>query len=167
MQNTNDEYYIIPDYQMLVGELTEFDPGSLLSAVCEDVNVMLNYVLMLQEDNDEIPTMLENTMKYIHSEMAERKVILTQQQALQYGALVGKLVRAYISAITSTYFWFTRHAQWLGARYCGDGSGSVEFVLRYGMVKLPEYNDPAVVRALSPEVSTKLDLIAGRLGAEL
>lgn len=167
MQDTRDEYYLIPDYQNLVGQLTEFDPGSLLSAVCEDVNKMLNYVLMLREDNEEIPTMMESTMQYIHREMAERKVILTQEQALEYGRLVGQLVRAYIRAITSTFFWFTRHAQWVGARYTGDGSGGVEFILRYGVVKLPEYEDPAVVRALSPEVSTKLDLLAGRLGASL
>lgn len=167
MQATTDEFYLIPDYQNLVGQLTEFDPASLLAAVCEDVNQMLNYVLLLRENNDEIPTMMQSTMGYIHREMAERRVILTSDQALSYGEQVGRLVRAYISAITSTPFWFTRHAQWLDARYSPDGSGGVEFVLRYGVVKLAEYEDPAVVRALSPEVSAKLDLLAGRLGANV
>lgn len=166
--NTQDELYIIPNYQFTVGILSEFDPSQMMSCVYEDVNVMLNFVLApalgLVTDGN-IPEFMGNSLNYITRELAARGKILNVGEVTVYGAAVATLTRAYIEAVSSTPTWFTRHAQWLGARYHSNGSGAVEFMLRYGMVKLPQLSNIEQVRRISPEVTAKLEMLIGRLGA--
>nr|DAY66703.1 MAG TPA: protein of unknown function (DUF4719) [Caudoviricetes sp.] len=165
-----ESYFIIPDYQFICGPLTEFDPNAILREVCTDLNTVLNYVWEYALTGH-FPKLnryaLQGTFDFIGRELNSHGVLLEGERALEYVRATQEVAKAFVTAVSTEPYWFTRYGQWIGARYCAQKPGAVEFLVRYEEVKYPEYEEPALLQQLTPKIQTLTEMLLGNLAGKV
>lgn len=165
-----ESYFIIPDYQFICGPLTEFDPNSILREINTDLNEVLNYAIQYGITG-EFPKLdrfaIQGTIEYISRELNALGYIIEGERALTYVKAVQDVAKAYLLAVSSHPHWFTRFGTWVGARYCANKPGAVEFLVRYEQVKYPEFENPEAIQTMSVGLLSVVELLLGNLAGKM
>lgn len=165
-----NSYFLLPDYQDVAGPLTEFDPASVLREVNEDLNGVINRAFAFVESgslNGDIGFSMQNTFNYIATELSTRGIVLDNQTTVVYANSIQNVGKEFMLAVSSSPYWFTRYAKWVGARYSPTCIGGVDIYLDYNQQKFPQFETPEIYQATTPKLLTVIDMLIGGLGGRL
>lgn len=166
----SNSYFLIPDYQMTAGPLTEFDPAAILSEVNDDMNRVINrafdFVRTNQLDGD-LTFSMQGTFNYISKELSSRGITLDNDSVVVYANAIQSVGKEFLLAISSSPYWFARYGKWVGARYSPTCIGGVDFYLDYNQVKYPEFEGQEAYQEITPRLLTVVDMLVGNLGGRL
>ncbi|QVW55191.1 hypothetical protein pEaSNUABM29_00147 [Erwinia phage pEa_SNUABM_29] len=163
-------HFLIPEYLFLAGPLTELPPNDILREVNDDLNGIINTAMQFVQEGTvgELKFMMNGTFNYVARELNALGVILENDQVITYGAAIQSVGRAYMTAVSSSPYWFTHYGRWVAAQYTTHDPSSVEFLLDYSQgLKFPDWNNPQAYEHITPQLLPVIDLLIGNLGGVL
>ncbi|QQO90512.1 hypothetical protein pEaSNUABM42_00028 [Erwinia phage pEa_SNUABM_42] len=166
----SNTYCLIPDYQEVAGPLTEFDPASILREVNEDMNTIINRAFTFVETghlDSGLEFSMKNTFNYVATELSTRGIVLDNDSTVVYANAIQNVGKAFMVAISSSPYWFTRYGKWVGARYSPTCIGGVDVYLDHNQHKLPQFESAEQYQAITPRLLTVVDMLIGNLGGRL
>lgn len=165
----SQHYFLIHNYQFNAGPLTEFEPNAVLREISTDVNNIINTALGFVVNNTigELQYQLPNTMGYITSEMNARGIILEGESVLTYSQCIQDIAKLYVVSLTESPYWFTRYAQFCGARYSAYQPDAVEMAVEFTTIKFPEYENQKALDQITPTLLNVVNQLIGSLGGRV
>ena len=165
-----NSYFFIPDYQMVAGPLTEFDPAAILAEVNDDLNRLINRAfefVLTNRLSDDLGYSMQGTFNYVSKELSIRGITLDSDSVVTYAGAIQNIGKEFMRATSTSPYWFSRYGKWVGARYSANSPGSVEFYLNYSECKFPEYEGQVQHQEITPKLLTVVDMLLGNLGGRL
>ncbi|ANZ48043.1 hypothetical protein ASESINO_30 [Erwinia phage vB_EamM_Asesino] len=167
----DSEYFFIPDYQLICGPLSEFDPNAVLREVNDDLNSIINLAMSFVEKGtigDNVGFSMPKTFDYVARELNSHGYVIEGDAVIEYAVAIQEVGKAFMTAVSNHPYWFTRYGTWVGARYGAKSrTGGVEFLLRYSMQKFPQYEQPGMAERVTPTLLAVIEMLFGNLGGKL